>query len=112
MNKKSVRVYIVFIIIIAIVVCGGIYRNLNQSIYNTELYNEIGIDKSLLNILYFNVGQGDSTFIMLGDKTMLIDAGNPSDGYYISEFLKAQNIDKIDYLIGTHIDDDHIGRNV
>ena len=40
---------------------------------------------------------------------MLIDAGNGSDGYYISEFLKAQNISKIDYLIGTHIDEDHVG---
>lgn len=40
---------------------------------------------------------------------MLIDEGNPSDGYYITEFLKAQGIKRIDYLIGTHIDDDHIG---
>ena len=40
---------------------------------------------------------------------MLVDAGTESDGDYITEFLKAQNIEKIDYLIGTHIDSDHIG---
>ena len=40
---------------------------------------------------------------------MLIDSGNDQDGYYIVQFLKAQNIDKIDYFILTHCDEDHIG---
>lgn len=39
---------------------------------------------------------------------MLIDTGNDSDGYYIANFIKEQNITKINYLILTHIDD-HIG---
>lgn len=30
-----------------------------------SLYNNIGIDSQLLNILYLNVGQADSTFISL-----------------------------------------------
>ena len=72
-------------------------------------YDNIGIDEDLLNIIYFNVGQADSTLITINDKVMLIDAGNGSDGHYISEFLKAQNISQIDYLIGTHIDEDHVG---
>lgn len=40
---------------------------------------------------------------------MLIDCGNISDGKYIVDFLKRQGIDRLDYLIGTHIDEDHIG---
>ena len=40
---------------------------------------------------------------------MLIDSGNDQDGYYIVEFLKAQNVKKIDYFILTHFDEDHIG---
>lgn len=107
MNKKNIRFIIMLIVIIAIVF--GIYYNkLNQS-YKEQLYTKVEIDKSLLNIFYLNVGQGDSTLILNGDYTILIDAGNPSDGYYITEFLKAQGIKRIDYLIGTHIDDDHIG---
>lgn len=63
----------------------------------------------MLNIIYFNVGQADSTLITIDGYTMLIDTGSDSDGYYITEFLKAQNINKIDYLILTHLDEDHIG---
>ena len=40
---------------------------------------------------------------------MLIDSGNKTDGYYISQFLKSQNIKKIDYFIVTHFDEDHMG---
>lgn len=40
---------------------------------------------------------------------MLIDAGEKTDGEMISKFLKKIDINKIDYLIGTHSDDDHIG---
>ncbi len=108
MSKKNIRNILVLIVII-VIICGVCYKKLNQYNYESELYSKIEIDKSLLNIFYLNVGQGDSTVIMMGDYIMLIDAGNPSDGYYIAEFLKAQGIEKIDYLIGTHIDDDHIG---
>lgn len=72
-------------------------------------YDNLNINKEELNIFYLNVGQADSTLITINGYTMLIDSGNASDGYYIVEFLKAQNIDKIDYFILTHYDEDHIG---
>ena len=40
---------------------------------------------------------------------MLIDAGNVEDGSKIAETIKSYGIQKIDYLIGTHIHEDHIG---
>lgn len=40
---------------------------------------------------------------------MLIDAGNVEDGENIVNQLKSLNISKIDYLIGTHIHEDHVG---
>lgn len=43
------------------------------------------------------------------DKTILIDVGNDLDGEKILEFIEAKGIKKIDYIIGTHIHEDHIG---
>lgn len=62
-----------------------------------------------LEVYYFYVGQADCILIKDKDKTMLIDAGNNDDGNLICNYLKKLNISKIDYLIGTHAHEDHIG---
>ena len=65
---------------------------------------------SELKVYFFDVGQGDSIFVQNGEYCMLIDAGNNPDGKYISKYLrKTLGISKIDYLIGTHAHEDHIG---
>ena len=66
--------------------------------------------ESTLEIYYFDVGQGDSTLIKQDDDYMLIDAGNNEDGKKIVDYLKNNlHINNIDYLIGTHSHEDHIG---
>lgn len=61
-------------------------------------------------VKYVNVGQGDASIIELPDgKTMVIDAGPSGSASTISTILKADNRQKIDYLIATHPDADHIG---
>ena len=55
------------------------------------------------------MGQADSSLIMAYDKTMLIDAGNNEDGKNIAKYIHELGINKIDYVVGTHSDEDHIG---
>lgn len=62
-----------------------------------------------LNIHYIDVGQADSILITLNDSSMLIDAGNNADGSTVVNYLEKQGISKLDYLIGTHPHEDHIG---
>lgn len=69
----------------------------------------INIDNSKLNILFFDVGQADSQLIICNEKIMLIDAGNSKDGEKIVNGIKALGITKLDYVIGTHVHEDHIG---
>ncbi len=58
---------------------------------------------------YIDVGQADSILLRNKDKTMLIDAGTNEQGKKVVKFLKEEGISKIDYLIGTHPHEDHIG---
>ena len=58
---------------------------------------------------YIDVGQADSILITTQDKAMLIDAGNNEDGDDVVEFIKSKGITKLDYVIGTHPHEDHIG---
>ncbi len=104
MNKKNLKTILaVLLIILMLILLIFIEINTNKE------YENIGIENSQLNILVFNVGQAESILITNNNTNMLIDCGNSSDGKYISKFLKRQGIDELDYLIGTHIDEDHIG---
>jgi len=63
-----------------------------------------------LKVSYIDVGQADSILIQTpGGKNVLIDAGNNGDATTIVNYIKAQNIDRLDYVIATHSHEDHIG---
>lgn len=75
----------------------------------TDKNFEYIVDESKLQIIYFDVGQADSTLIMNNGKTTLIDGGNDSDGDDLVKYIKSQKISKIDAVIATHLHADHIG---
>ncbi len=60
-------------------------------------------------ISFIDVGQGDSILIQAGDQAMLVDAGTNESGSVVTDYLRSLNIAKLDYLIGTHPHEDHIG---
>ena len=62
-----------------------------------------------LLIDFIDVGQADSILIRNQDKVMLIDAGTNEAGKTVVNYLENLGITKIDYLIGTHPHEDHIG---
>ena len=66
-------------------------------------------DTSNLKVYYFDVGQADSMLIVNDNQTMLIDAGNNDDGELVVSNIKKLGITKLDYVIGTHPHEDHIG---
>lgn len=62
-----------------------------------------------LVVSYIDVGQGDATLISKKGFHMLIDAGNNGAGSDVVHYLKGQGVQKLDILVGTHPDADHIG---
>lgn len=59
---------------------------------------------------FINVGQGDSILIQSGNgKNMLIDGGTKAQGDKVVSFLKAKGVTKLDIVVATHPDADHIG---
>lgn len=62
-----------------------------------------------LKIYFIDVGQADSILVINKDQSMLIDAGNNDDGDLVVNFIKEKQITKLNYVIGTHPHEDHIG---
>lgn len=109
MSKKEKSYILIGIIALIILLIFGIYFQSNNKTNIDNQKINITIDNSKLNIFYFYVGQADCTLIINEGQTMLIDAGDKTDGKLIVNCLKKLGIKNIDYLIGTHSDDDHIG---
>lgn len=62
-----------------------------------------------LKVHFIDVGQADSILIQQGNNAMLIDAGNNEDSETVKNYIAEQGIKKLDYVIGTHAHEDHIG---
>ena len=118
-GKQKLIGSIVGIIVLAI---AGIFGLNNENINKLlEVENNINtvaeqetVTSSLpvegnLNIYFIDVGQADSILITNNNSSMLIDAGNNEDGEDVVNFIKDKGITKLDYVVGTHPHEDHIG---
>ena len=62
-----------------------------------------------LEVHFIDVGQADAILLLCGDEAMLIDGGNVADSDLIYTYLKNYSVDYLDYVVGTHAHEDHIG---
>lgn len=62
-----------------------------------------------LTVDFIDVGQADSILITNNNESMLIDAGNNEDGEDVIKYLENKGIKKLNYVVGTHPHEDHIG---
>ena len=127
-NRKKVILSLISIIILLILLARGVKEETIKDIFNknnVEEQNIIASDtqnksdetqtkekfiaEDKLIVDYIDVGQADSILLRNKDKTMLIDAGTNEQGKNVVSFLNEEGIAKIDYLIGTHPHEDHIG---
>lgn len=106
-QKRAVlgRLLVPVFIILAVL----LYRFIGGPAAPDTMTNVPPADGSKLVVSYIDVGQGDATLISKGSFHMLIDAGNNSKGKTVVDYLKNAGVKKLDILVGTHPDSDHVG---
>lgn len=63
-----------------------------------------------LKIVFIDVGQGDSTLVILPNgKSMLIDGGERDQSQTVLSALQAHSVSQLDVVVATHPHADHIG---
>ena len=62
-----------------------------------------------LTAVFFDVGKADATLLYTQDMAVLIDAGENKSGDELAEALRARGVTRLDALIVTHFDKDHVG---
>ncbi len=114
-RKQEIRRLIVGLILVVVIFAYETYLEepLQDMLYKLEEREIIPARSKKvdgdLNIYYFDVGQADCILIQNKNHNMVIDAGNNADGKYIVKAMKSIGVEKIDYLVGTHAHEDHIG---
>lgn len=114
-GKKAnvIRVFFLILSILMVLVLTSCYYV--EDIYplptdNNEVISSIKpISSEELEVHFIDVGQADSILIKNGENVMLIDAGDSKSGDTIKTYLDACGVTKLDYLIGTHPHEDHMG---
>lgn len=84
----------------------------NETIGTTETTTqmpEMANPSGELTLTMIDVGQADSFLLVQDGKTMLVDCGTRSTGEDVVKYLNEQGITRLDYVIGTHPHDDHMG---
>ena len=79
------------------------------------IHNNINLFKKDSFVTYLDVMQGDSTFVKLNKSNILIDTGGVYNKNIIDNtisYLKSNGIKRINYLIITHGDFDHMGEAI
>ena len=61
-----------------------------------------------MTVHFLDVGQGLSILVQSEGQTMIYDGGDRSTSSFVVSYLKEQNVSKIDYLISSHYDSDHM----
>lgn len=62
-----------------------------------------------LKVTFLDVGAADCIVLQTDGHAAMIDTGNQGDAQYILDFLSAEGIGSLDFLLLTHLDKDHIG---
>ena len=107
---KNVKKIVAFVIAAALVATGyaslddvaGMLGEPEAKIADTTAEGE-------MKVTFLDVGQGDCTLIQAGGQNMVMDVGNNDQGERVVSYLKEQGIGKLDYLLLSHPDADHIG---
>ena len=75
----------------------------------TEPTSPVQPSGSSFAIHFIDVGQADAALVLCDGQAMLIDGGNADDSSLMYTYLSRLGITYLDYVVGTHAHEDHIG---
>lgn len=107
--KSKKLIYIIIAVVVAIASVAGV--NIDEILEKLPIgtLSTNPTSDSSLQVHFVDVGQGDCTLVICNGKTLLIDAGENGHETDVINYLRSQNIEKLDYIIATHQHSDHIG---
>lgn len=120
-DKRKVLLYVCIVLIFLIIIWYGYYINAQQEhyqydpgLYSIEIYEEssqqnVIPDGDVLRVHMIDCGQGDAFLFEQNEQYALIDCGTRSTGKDVVNYLNKQGVSELQFIVGTHPHDDHMG---
>lgn len=105
-NKKLIYLIVILIAAIVSAVGGNLDKITDDSPVGSQ-YTESTDDA--FKVHFIDVGQGDCTLVECNGEYLLIDAGENGHEIDVINYLRSNNVEKLDYIVATHQHSDHIG---
>lgn len=80
-----------------------------KSLYQSVGLNDTVVSSSDVSVHFIDVGQGDCELIRSCGYNVLIDSGEKEYYSNVISYLRAQGVERLDYIIVTHPHSDHAG---
>lgn len=121
--KRGSRGFLIGLLLLILAVCGGCQGEgqKNPADENTGLGEDAGTkapafsddrgeeaSADSLTVWFLDVGQGSAALVHQKDSWMLIDGGDKETSSYVVSFLKQKGVTKLDYVVISHYDSDHL----
>lgn len=105
--KKMMNWPVIWLYILIATLTVGCNKNVSQNQNNiVQSQNQTSANVS---IHFIDTGNSDAILIKQGEVAALIDGGDNDDETLVVDYLRAQGIKRLEYVIATHPDADHIG---
>lgn len=104
--KKSWKQKLLSILLPILFVIGMIGSGLN--VQTVQAAGSGQTNAGEMKVHFLDVGQGLSILVQSEGKTMIYDGGDKKTSRFVVAYLKDQGVTKIDYLISSHYDADHM----
>ncbi|MFA6226634.1 MAG: lamin tail domain-containing protein [Methanoregula sp.] len=106
---RSVATLLLIFILVSCIAFSGCLSDLGIPDFGPGGSPHLADNDGKLSAYFLDVGQGDSSLIIFGNKTILIDAGEVDMGGRVVSDLRELGVTRIDLLVATHPHSDHIG---
>jgi len=107
-QRVAVSACLIFLVVAGVFSAGCLNTFSIPAFPGTHLFST-GENNGKLLVYFFDVGQGDSSLVIFGNTTILIDAGEVDMGDRVVADLRKLGVTTIDLLVVTHPHSDHIG---
>ena len=110
LKLQKILFYLSFLIFVVFISILFNYKNSKEITPTTPKNQTLNSENLPLQVYFLDVGKADCAYINCDGKNILIDSGDKEPAGVVSEFLKKQNIEKLDLVAISHPHRDHIGQ--